>query len=309
MNSPIRSAEVLLPPVRPLGKAHGGTLVASAPAKINLNLLVGPRRADGFHDIDSIVVKVSLCDVLTLRSREDGEISLTCEGADCGPTETNLAYRAAALLRQCCGREELGVNIHLLKRIPPGQGLGGGSSDAATVLAAAGILWRCDLPVESFHEMAAELGSDVPLFLGPAAARMTGRGERLLPSVVHPFLAVLHMPPMACPTKEVYAAFDAGGRTEMGVQIEPADLAGKPASAWRGGLVNQLAEAAMTVCPPLREVHRALQGAVSQPVSVTGSGSAMFVLCNDYSEARQVAAAFDALHLPGTTLTVAPNPW
>jgi 4-diphosphocytidyl-2-C-methyl-D-erythritol kinase len=309
MDNAVHPTEVLLPPVRPLGKLHGGKLVAAAPAKINLNLLVAPRRADGYHDLDSIVVKVSLCDVLTLRAREDGEIGLTCEGADCGPREENLAYRAAALMRERHERGKLGVEIHLLKRIPPGQGLGGGSSDAATMLAAAGVLWRCGFSHEVFHEMAAKLGSDVPLFLGPAAARMTGRGAKLRPTVVHPFLAVLHMPPLMCPTKAVYAAFDAAGKTEMGVQLDAAELAGQPPSVWRGRLVNQLAEAAMTVCPPLREVHRTLQDAVAQPVCVTGSGSAMFVLCDDYAEAQQVGRAIDDLHLPGTTLTVAPNPW
>ena len=217
-----------------------------APAKINLNLLVGPRGPDGFHEIDSLVAKVTLYDEIELRGREEGEIRFTCRGAGCGGDEKNLALRAARLLAE--GRHVGGVDITLSKHIPPGRGLGGGSSDAAAVLIGLNELWQLGVSAAELSALAASLGSDVPLFFGPPAARMTGRGELLEEISVHPFVAVLILPDFTCRTSAVYRAFDeAPAAVEK--QLEPPTLGGSP-SQWRAALVNQLLD--LLACLPRR---------------------------------------------------------
>jgi 4-diphosphocytidyl-2-C-methyl-D-erythritol kinase len=230
----------------------------------------------------------------------------------------------------------------LTKSIPPGKGLGGGSADAAAVLRGLNELWALGLPAARLAELAAAIGSDVPLFLGPPVARMTGRGEHLAPAAVHDFLAVLHTPPAVCPTAQVYRRFDelagqgsglakrggvrgtpreAGQEViEAGIPIPatggpfaapPRSLAAMlqdPPSAWRGLLRNDLAPAAFQVSPDLRRTHKALAAALARPVSVTGSGSALFVLCDDPAEAAEVLRRLPA-GLPGRTVCVQPNPW
>lgn len=263
-------------------------MVVRASAKINLNLLVGPRRSDGFHPLDSYVAKVTLYDEVRLRRRSDGEIRLACRGIECGDDEKNLALRAARALAEQ-GGVSAGADVALSKRIPPGRGLGGGSSDAAAVLYGLNELWRLDVPEGELFDLAARLGSDVPLFLGPAACRMTGRGETVEPVRVHPFVAVLVLPRAACATAKVYRACD-DQPAAMGQQLSPRMIAEQPPSAWRGLLVNQLASAARRVCMELDEVWTKLAGAVGLTVAMSGSGSALFILCDDEAEASAAMA-------------------
>jgi 4-diphosphocytidyl-2-C-methyl-D-erythritol kinase len=309
---------VLAPRAR-LEQLPGGAIRVAAPAKINLDLLVGPRRADGYHPLDSVVAKVTLYDEITLTPRADGQITLTCRDADCGPAEMNLAYQAAKLLAdEMRKNRDLadGVDIALVKHIPPGKGLGGGSSDAAAVLAGLDQLWRLDTPPDRLTELAATLGSDVPLFLGPPAARMTGRGEKLSHLAVHSFAAVLHMPLFTCATADVYRAFDSlpdartggpGSARAMPTR-EAIDLAAHPPSAWRGRLANDLTIAAEAVNPQLRGTMEMLRDCTGQPVHMTGSGSAMFILCDNAYKARAITRRLPA-NLPGQTRIVLPNPW
>ena len=291
----------------------GGAIRVAAPAKINLDLLVGPRRADGFHPLDSIVAKITLYDEITLTSRDDGQIALTCANADCGPAERNLAYRAARLLAENAGASQAsaggpkGVDIALDKHIPPGKGLGGGSSDAAAVLAGLDRLWKLATPARRLVELAATLGSDVPLFLGPPVVRMTGRGEIIEPAAVRSFAAVLHMPDFACATADVYRAFDA--LTGAGRPMAPrgsADLATAPPSTWRAGLRNDLTAAAEAISPDLHSTLELVRARTGAPVSMTGSGSAMFILADSAAEAQAIAAHLPT-YLPGQTVIVQPN--
>lgn len=264
-----------------------GRRTVLAPAKINLNLLVGPRRGDGFHPLDSLVARVSFYDEIELALRTDGETTITCFGQECGDNQSNLALRAAKAL--AAGRSVGGVSITLQKRIPAGKGLGGGSSDAAAVLLTLNELWNLNLPAEELAAIGATLGSDVPLFLGTPCARMTGRGEILQPVAIHPFAAVLFLPPYPCATAEVYRAYD---RREIIVdqQIDLSLLRDKP-STWRGRLRNHLLPAAQDVAPPLAGNRDALQNALGfVPVCLTGSGSAMFALCDDLAEAQALLA-------------------
>ncbi|MBN1941993.1 MAG: 4-(cytidine 5'-diphospho)-2-C-methyl-D-erythritol kinase [Phycisphaerae bacterium] len=267
-----------------------GGLRLYAPAKINLSLRVGPRREDGFHAVDSLVAGITLYDQIDLHAREDGKITLACEGFPCGPAEDNLVYRAAKLLAE--GRSVAGAEIRLVKNIPPGGGLGGGSSDAACTLAGLNDLWNLNLSNEALREPAGRLGSDVPMFLGPLPSRMTGRGEILEPIDVFAFWAALILPALNCSTRDVYRAFDA----LPAPRDEPLDSAilTQPPSQWRSRLVNHLAPAAFAVCPPLGELHGRLAKLLPAPVHLTGSGSSLFVLCDDRDEAERLVRAVPA---------------
>ena len=303
MSEPHPPQSAVPPQPRTVDLDDGG-LRTFAPAKINLDLRVGPRRDDGFHPLDSVVVKVTLYDRIDLRARTDGDVTLLCTGADCGPDERNLAYRAARILAE--GRDVPGADITLAKSIPPGGGVGGGSSDAAAVLGALRTLWNLDVSDADLAGMAAELGSDVPLFLGGSASRMTGRGEHLEPVTVHPFVAVLILPGFACPTGDVYRAFDETPTPKT----DPLslDTFAAPPSVWRSRLVNELAGAAERVCPELARLYAKLSDAVAPPVCITGSGSTMFTLCDDEPEAAATAAAVREV-ADSEVLVVGQNPW
>jgi len=294
------------PPPERTSPAEGGGLAVWAPAKINLNLLVGPRGPDGYHPLDSLVARVSLCDRLVVRPGEGAEIVLRCASADCGPAEQNLALRAARALRQRWGRADRGALIELHKAVPPGAGLGGGSSDAAAVLLALNELWGAGLAPAQLAQVGAALGSDVPLFLSGPASRIRGRGERVEPIEVHPFTAVLLLPPLVCPTPAVYAAFDESPRP-MGAQLDLALLRGCP-SEWRALLRNELGEAARKVRPELRALWDAASSAAGAPVCLTGSGSGLFILCDDEAEASAVLRRLPT-NLPCRRVVVASNPW
>lgn len=280
-----------------------GGLILFAPAKINLNLLVGPRREDGFHGLDSYVAKITLYDRIEVLSRQDGHIHLHSTGIHVGPVEENLALAAGRMLRQHCltnvpaaagGMECPGADIELHKQVPPGKGLGGGSSDAATVLEGLRALWRVGVDENDVSELAGELGSDVPLFLGPPASRMTGRGEILHQVNVHPFTAGLFLPEIFCPTPKVYQAFDDlyANNPPDNEQLDATVLA-QPPSRWRERLVNHLLPAAERVAPELAELRGGLQKLLPCPVHMSGSGSALFILCDDANELSDMLA-----HLP-----------
>lgn len=270
------------PRTKPLGR---GCVRLHAPAKINLNLLVARPRSDGFHPLDSFVAKISFYDRLELRLRSDERICLACEGIDCGSAAENLAMKAAKALAAAAGRPVAGVDILLDKQIPPGGGLGGGSSDAAAVLVGLSDLWSLDLPAKKLADLAAGLGSDVPLFLGQAASQMTGRGEIIEPIDVYPFWVILILPGLVCPTGQVYRVFDATP-TEAEKQLDPTILT-QPPSQWRPLLVNQLQRPAMQLAPGLANLRDALAAATNLPVNISGSGSTLFILCDDQAEARE----------------------
>jgi 4-diphosphocytidyl-2-C-methyl-D-erythritol kinase len=150
-----------------------------APAKLNLFLHILGRRADGYHELQTCFQFVDLCDEITIRVREDGEIRRISELA--GVAEgADLCVRAARALQSAAGCA-LGADIGVLKRIPMGAGLGGGSSDAATCLVALNHLWQLHWPTEDLAALGVKLGADVPVFVRGRAAWAEGIGERLTP--------------------------------------------------------------------------------------------------------------------------------
>jgi len=155
------------------------SLTLKAPAKINWFLKVLGLRDDGFHEIQSLIQKVTLYDILIFEPAEDLVLTTSQDIASV-PPEQNLVYKTAMLLKEKCGVAN-GAHIHLEKIIPMAAGLGGGSSDAAAALKGLNKLWRLNLSQEKLHDFAGQLGSDVPVFLCSSPAFVEGRGERITP--------------------------------------------------------------------------------------------------------------------------------
>lgn len=268
------------------------TLSLQAPAKINLLLRILGKRSDGFHDLDTLFQAVELHDQVTVAAVDEG-VALQVEGADVGPTEENLAYRAARGLLDASGAD-LGLAIRLVKRIPAGAGLGGGSSDAAAVLRAGNALLPTPLPDPTLHELAADLGSDVPFFLsGSALARGTGRGEVLeaLPSLP-PAALVLVMPPVHVSTAEAYRLLaerrSAGGEPPCsgyvgGAPANWAEVADEAANDFEAVVPGRWPEVATSL--------EALRQAGARPALLSGSGGACFGVFDDGATARTAAGA------------------
>lgn len=251
-------------------------LVHTAPAKINLTLDVLGRRADGYHEIASVMVRLELHDTIEVEPAD--ELVLECSGVAI-PAEQNLALKAAWLLQDVTGYRG-GARIRLTKRIPIAAGLAGGSSDAAATLLALARLWGLEehLPA-SPGELAARLGSDVPFFLDGPVALAEGRGERLTPLPPLPRRpVVLLKPPFALSTADVYGAlrpndYSDGSTTRRAVQEIRA-------GRWppRELYVNVLERAAFRLCPELGRYRETFLAAGASAVRMSGSGPALYSL-------------------------------
>ena len=166
-----------------------------APAKINLSLRILSRRDDGFHEIESFIAPISLCDEITIDKKEAGQgIDFRCDDPSVPQGEENLVVRAANAFFQQTKRKG-DASIQLKKKIPHGAGLGGGSSDAASTLLALNQLFETNLPREALAELAAEIGSDVPFFVFESAALCRGRGELVTPQKLQGSLSILLLKP------------------------------------------------------------------------------------------------------------------
>ena len=178
-----------------------------AHAKINLDLRLQKRRPDGFHPIDTFFIRVDIADILRAEPNDDGQITLKIKGDDLlSVGEDNLIVRAARALQSHA--PTLGAHLRIEKVIPQGAGLGGGSSDAAATLLLLRKLWALPISDGELSKIGGELGSDVPFFLQPYAARATGRGEILQPiHLTHLPWAVLLHPGFASPTALAYSLY------------------------------------------------------------------------------------------------------
>ena len=262
-------------------------LKRQAPAKLNLGLHVLRKRPDGFHDLETVFLRIPWADTLTVRPAE--QITLTCSDSSLTTDETNLVMKAALALAQTCG-EAQGAALHLEKRLPHGAGLGGGSSDAAATLRLLVGLWKRDVPEATLHRLALALGSDVPFFLGAAAAHATGRGEILtpLPGYRLPFTLVVVVPPVAVSTAAAFARIcpHATHRPDLRALVTSNDLA-----RWRTTLVNDFEAPIFEAYPLIRTVKETLLEAGAGYAAMSGSGSAVFGVFEEAQRARAAAEA------------------
>jgi 4-diphosphocytidyl-2-C-methyl-D-erythritol kinase len=287
---------------------NGNRLSVTAPAKINLGLHLLAKRDDGFHDIESLLMAVDLSDGLSATAASSLTLSVQAEGADAPSDESNLVLRAARLLQQAEGVEQ-GAAITLSKRIPSGRGLGGGSSDAAATLRLLSALWRLDLPEERLVDLASQLGSDVPFFLGSPLAVVSGRGDIVTPVPGDVSVAVLLLvPPWGLSTREVYGASrppltrsDEGGSLALVSHLRTGRL-----SALQQHLVNDLEPAASALCSKQKQLRETLVRAGATCVSMTGSGSAVYALTASPEDAHSMAGR---LHLDTGVSAHVLAPW
>ena len=260
-------------------------LTLAAPAKINLRLLVGPRDADGYHPLRSLMVALDgLAD--RVHAERAPRRSVSCPGID-GPA--NLAWRALDALEARAGRE-LPLRVAIEKAIPARAGLGGGSSDAAAVLAAANRLHGLHLDLGELERVASEVGSDVPFFVRAGAQWAEGRGERLRPARAPRFAALLSMPTAGLSTAAVYARFDREPPPPPAGDEEPPPA--MPALA--GWLRNDLWPAARGLAPELGEREAALRAAGAPAVLLCGSGACMAGIFSERSAAEAAERRLDA---------------
>jgi len=177
-----------------------------APAKINLSLRVLGRRSDGFHEIETFITPISLCDKINIEQRSGKQtIAFRCDDPSVPKGEDNLVVRAAKIFFEETNISS-GISIELKKRIPHGAGLGGGSSDAASTLLALNELFATNLPREALSKIAEMIGSDVPFFIFQSAAVCKGRGELVSPTRLREQLSVLLVKPgFGVPTQWAYS--------------------------------------------------------------------------------------------------------
>ena len=262
-----------------------------APAKVNLFLEALGRRADGYHEIVTVMQAVSLCDSITL-SDSPGGISLACDDPRLPTDGRNLAVRAAELMLGET-RAEAGVRIGLSKAIPVEAGLGGGSSDAAAVLLGLNRLWDMGLSDDRLAELAAGLGSDVAFFIRGGTALCTGRGEKVQivrhPNVLHYVLAV---PDFGAETGKVYKALKlplTENVKNVKVLIERLRAGATPVRDIGPLLFNRLEEPACGLYPDLVSLKEKLLGLGCEAALVSGSGSCVYGIARGREEAREVA--------------------
>jgi 4-diphosphocytidyl-2-C-methyl-D-erythritol kinase len=282
-------------------RARQNAVEVWCPAKLNLFFAVKGKRDDGYHEIETLMAAVDRYDTLYVTPDLSGEVSISCGWAGSlqpsaddslgklPSADQNLAVRAVRLLKQRFGVES-GARLKLVKRIPAAAGLGGASSDAAGALAGADRVWGLGLSDAQLANLASELGSDVPFFLGKAVAICRGRGELVEPvSGTKPFYAVIVRPPVGLATAGVYAQCRV---------VAPERPIGQVIGALRTGelghtgmrLYNGLERAAAGLTVWIDRLRQEFQRMNCETCGMSGSGSSYFGVCRDRRDALRVAA-------------------
>jgi 4-diphosphocytidyl-2-C-methyl-D-erythritol kinase len=282
-----------------------------APAKINLYLAVLARRKNGYHDIDSVLVPISLFDTITLDNAEEkirttvsGDGSMETQRIEYVDQNSNLATRAAVLLKKESGYRG-GADIHIKKRIPLSAGLGGGSADAAAVLKGLNALWNTGLSVQELMEIGGRIGCDIPALVHGGAVRMQGLGEQVTPLEIpaknggSSWWAVVANPGFEVSTQDVYSRFSSSlTSTEIPTNTM--------ASALREGNLDLAAErlfnslqAVVFKKYPLVEIMAAnLEQAGALGVLLSGSGGSVFALARHEEHAREINSRLEKAMRP-----------
>jgi 4-diphosphocytidyl-2-C-methyl-D-erythritol kinase len=250
-----------------------------APAKLNLFLHIVGRRADGYHLLQSVFALVDRCDVVRIKVREDGHVRRVSELPGV-PEEQDLVVRAARALQSATGTV-LGADIEVEKHIPMGGGLGGGSSDAATVLLALDRLWGLGRGAAALAELGARLGADVPFFVHGRNAWVEGVGERITPLELPPRWYAILVPPVHVPTPAIFAA------PELTRDMEPLKI--EDFSARPKTLTNVMEEVVSLRYPAVAQ-HLEWLGGFGD-ARMTGSGGCVFAAFESREEADRVIHA------------------
>lgn len=267
---------------------------ALAYAKVNLTLEVLGRRADGYHELRSVVQTVSLADELEL---------IEADGISCDSGyEDDLCVKAAQVLARETGVTK-GVSVSVKKRIPAGGGLGGGSADAAAVLTTLNEMWNLAMPCGELAEIGAKVGSDVPSLVYGGTVVMEGRGEKVAPVPAgelprDPLFLVLVNPGVFCSTREVFSRCrprlheDASILYNMFSALRSGDWRNVAAAS-----MNDLYASAAALQPAVSAALESLKAAGASGVTMSGSGSTVFGFVPDEAQGREIAAQMNAAGL------------
>jgi 4-diphosphocytidyl-2-C-methyl-D-erythritol kinase len=268
---------------------HG--FLVRAPAKINLSLLLAGKRPDGFHEIETIMAKVSFYDEILIEPNPRGGLELVCKGPCWAPAgKDNLVYQAATGFMNACGARA-DIKITLTKNIPAGSGLGSASSDAAATLIGLNEYLDAGLPRTGLHKLAARLGSDAAFFVDGPLALCTGRGEKIKKlAKKFNFLALLLLPDVNVSTEKVYANY----RHDRALYEARSAQINKYIEKNRIDLVsnmcaNMLETSCFELVTELAELKAKVESLGIKPLCLSGSGSAMFHLITDADGRRAKA--------------------
>lgn len=271
-------------------------------AKVNLYLKILGRRADGFHELETVMAALSLADELRFESRPHG-VTLECNLAGVPTDDTNLAVRAAKVLQAEFGVAH-GVHIVLCKQTPMGGGMGGGSSNGAATLTGLNRLWNLGASTDRLRALAATLGSDVPFFIEPTVAVCRGRGEVIEPippdrcRALRGAGVVLLNPGFGVPTPWAYQSFAArgGAAAEAPRDVKPFldALAGNDARSLAAHLTNSLEAPVFHKYPVLEMLKHSLLEAGAIGAMMSGSGATVFGLCENVAHAESVRSNITA---------------
>lgn len=306
-------------------RRRGNRIEVHTPAKINLFLEVLARRDDGFHEIETLMMPISIFDTVLLSANLERRIRLTCRWAsgleaqssahgsrhggvweDLPAQTDNIVVKAIERLRHHAGVES-GAMVQLIKRIPAAAGLGGASSDAAAALVAANLAWRLGWSREQLAGVAAELGSDVPFFVYSAAAVCRGRGERIEPfDALNRYHIVVVRPPSGLSTPEVYRHCCPAESANRVDAIMRATRQGHASLVGRL-LFNRLEAAAEQLSPWIQDLRTVFDGQDCLGHQMSGSGTSYFGICRHATHAKRVASRLRAAGL-GAVLRAATLP-
>ena len=255
-----------------------GRVEVAAPAKLNLALLVGPVRPDGFHEIASLMLPVTLADLVTVERAPGAGLDVVC---DVAPGADNLAARLVRELEERLDRS-FEVRVTIEKRVPPGGGLGGGSSDAAATLLALERLFSLDLSLRVRYEVASAVGSDVPFFLWPGPQLAMGRGQVLKPVELPALHLVIAIPDLGLSTAAVYRWRDEDAEESVKhfvPRVRELSRAVRSAATLADVtalVANDLEPSVVVRKPEVGELIDRLRGAGALAAAMTGSGAAVF---------------------------------
>jgi 4-diphosphocytidyl-2C-methyl-D-erythritol kinase len=271
-------------------------------AKLNLYLRLVNKRKDNFHNLSTLFARIDLADTLIFRKRADNLIKIKCNHPDVPTDATNLCYRAAALLKQE-RRLDFGVEIELKKCIPVGAGLGGGSSNAASALLGLNRFWNLNLPKTKLVNLGSKLGSDVPFFMHQAKFALgSQRGDKVTPLASLNKLKlwfILVYPNFKVATPLIYQKFDDYSgltRPRGNVKILTSQLLKKGKAVDAGCFFNSLEAITSSLYPAVNQVKNALCNMGLDKVMMSGSGPAVFAICDSRLQAQSLKNRFCKQH-------------